>query len=386
VARQLCRHAVLRRRGGDYLGGECAAPAFSKQALRCVALRAARAGGGGRCGELSGAHRGGGGRVQVGISLLFVLYESAMPRTSVLGRLPGPVPVYRNAKQYPLARSVPGVLIFRVDSPIYFANVEHVKDKLRKYEDYHVGNSFSWLHHEEDGGGGGGTGELRYAGGGGGGGAAAAQCQSGEPALTTRCSHHEEVAAAAAAAGTPRRRRSDSGGGGGGGGTSAISDVEQTMAAGEAARRSQVIQLDQSEVVTGGCYHGGAGDGSRLGRGEKVREDTPAFAHTRAPHVWSQSWYTIYMITLNHFGTIDRVGGGLGMGVVDLRSSCGGALPDEAGDTHTHTLSLWRRSSTPGWCVPGSRKRATQIACASSSGIWRPSPRSTPRRSTLSRT
>lgn len=86
----------------------------------------------------------------VAISLVFVIYESAVPRTSVLGRLPGAVPVYRDAKQYPEARSVPGVLIFRVHAPIYFANVEYVKDKLRKYEDYHVGRSFSWLHHRCD--------------------------------------------------------------------------------------------------------------------------------------------------------------------------------------------------------------------------------------------
>lgn len=89
--------------------------------------------------------------MSVGISLVFVVYESAAPRTSVLGRLPGPIPVYRDAKQYPEACSVPGVLIFRVEAPIYFANVEFVKEKLRKYEDYHVGKSFSWLHdHHSD--------------------------------------------------------------------------------------------------------------------------------------------------------------------------------------------------------------------------------------------
>lgn len=88
--------------------------------------------------------------VAVAISLVFVIYESAAPPTSVLGRLPGAVPVYRDAKQYPEAQSVPGVLIFRVHAPIYFANVEYVKDKLRKYEDYHVGRSFSWLHHHCD--------------------------------------------------------------------------------------------------------------------------------------------------------------------------------------------------------------------------------------------
>ena len=82
------------------------------------------------CGAPSGVETG--IVMSVGISLIFVIYESAVPRTSVLGRLPGPTPVYRSAKQYPEAQAVPGVLVFRVEAPIYFANVDAVKDKLRK--------------------------------------------------------------------------------------------------------------------------------------------------------------------------------------------------------------------------------------------------------------
>lgn len=40
----------------------------------------------------------------------------------------------RNVKQYPEAREVEGMLLLRVDAPLYFANVNPVKDALYKYE------------------------------------------------------------------------------------------------------------------------------------------------------------------------------------------------------------------------------------------------------------
>jgi hypothetical protein len=37
-------------------------------------------------------------------------------------------------KQYPEARQVDGLLLLRIDAPLYFANVNPVKDALAKYE------------------------------------------------------------------------------------------------------------------------------------------------------------------------------------------------------------------------------------------------------------
>lgn len=37
-------------------------------------------------------------------------------------------------KQYPEARELEGLLLLRVDAPLYFANVNPVKDALYKYE------------------------------------------------------------------------------------------------------------------------------------------------------------------------------------------------------------------------------------------------------------
>ena len=68
----------------------------------------------------------------VGISLLLVIFESAYPPTAELGRLPG-TNHYRNVKQYPDAERYDGIVLVRVDAPIYFANAQHCRDKVQKY-------------------------------------------------------------------------------------------------------------------------------------------------------------------------------------------------------------------------------------------------------------
>ncbi|ONM20700.1 Sulfate transporter 4.1 chloroplastic [Zea mays] len=52
---------------------------------------------------------------------------------SVLGRLPGTT-VYRNTLQYPEAYTYNGIVVVRIDAPIYFANISYIKDRLREYE------------------------------------------------------------------------------------------------------------------------------------------------------------------------------------------------------------------------------------------------------------
>lgn len=71
--------------------------------------------------------------IAVGLSLLLVIYESAIPLTSVLGRLPGST-VYRNVKQYPEAERYNGIIAVRIDAPIYFANTQTMREKLEKYQ------------------------------------------------------------------------------------------------------------------------------------------------------------------------------------------------------------------------------------------------------------
>jgi sulfate transporter 4 len=71
--------------------------------------------------------------IAVMVSLLLVLYESAVPHTAVLGRLPGST-VYRNVKQYTEAERYDGIVAVQIDAPIYFANTLSIREKLEKYE------------------------------------------------------------------------------------------------------------------------------------------------------------------------------------------------------------------------------------------------------------
>lgn len=69
----------------------------------------------------------------IGLALLFVVYESAFPHMCTMGRIPG-TSVFRNIKQYPECQLIPGMLVVRVDAPIYFANYQWVKEKLALWE------------------------------------------------------------------------------------------------------------------------------------------------------------------------------------------------------------------------------------------------------------
>ncbi|XP_020680810.1 sulfate transporter 4.1, chloroplastic-like isoform X3 [Dendrobium catenatum] len=76
--------------------------------------------------------------ISVGISLVssslaFVIHESANPHIAVLGRLPGTT-VYRTIEQYPEAYVYIGIVVVRIDAPLYFANISYIKDRLRQYE------------------------------------------------------------------------------------------------------------------------------------------------------------------------------------------------------------------------------------------------------------
>ncbi|KAL4301661.1 hypothetical protein AHAS_Ahas17G0323200 [Arachis hypogaea] len=62
------------------------------------------------------------------ISFAKILLQVTRPRTCILGNIPRTI-VYRNIHQYPEASKVPGVLIVRVDSAIYFSNPNFIKER-----------------------------------------------------------------------------------------------------------------------------------------------------------------------------------------------------------------------------------------------------------------
>jgi SulP family sulfate permease len=65
----------------------------------------------------------------LGVSLSLVLFvlRTARPHTAVLGRLPGTA-VYRNRARFPDAAAVPGLVLVRLDAPLYFANAAYLRD------------------------------------------------------------------------------------------------------------------------------------------------------------------------------------------------------------------------------------------------------------------
>uniref|UniRef100_A0A9I9CYE0 STAS domain-containing protein n=1 Tax=Cucumis melo TaxID=3656 RepID=A0A9I9CYE0_CUCME len=70
--------------------------------------------------------------VAVCISFAKILLQVTRPRTAILGKIPRTT-VYRNILQYPEATKVPGVLIVRVDSAIYFSNSNYIKERILRW-------------------------------------------------------------------------------------------------------------------------------------------------------------------------------------------------------------------------------------------------------------
>ncbi|CAH9101535.1 unnamed protein product [Cuscuta europaea] len=70
--------------------------------------------------------------IAVSISFAKILLQVTRPRTAILGRIPR-TNVYRNVHQYPEATKVPGVLIVRVDSAIYFSNSNYIRERLLRW-------------------------------------------------------------------------------------------------------------------------------------------------------------------------------------------------------------------------------------------------------------
>ena len=64
-------------------------------------------------------------------SMLYVVYKSSRPHISMLGRVPGVDGIYTNLERHPENQSVPGVMILRLDAPLYYANVLTVVAKVK---------------------------------------------------------------------------------------------------------------------------------------------------------------------------------------------------------------------------------------------------------------
>lgn len=64
------------------------------------------------------------------VSLGALVYGVSRPHTAVLGRLPDST-TYRNVNRFPEAEREPGVVVYRIDATLCFANAEFVRDEVR---------------------------------------------------------------------------------------------------------------------------------------------------------------------------------------------------------------------------------------------------------------
>ena len=66
--------------------------------------------------------------IAVAIAVLEFLWDGWRPHSAVLGRVEG-VRGYHDVTRYPKARQIPGLVLFRWDAPLFFANAEFFKDQ-----------------------------------------------------------------------------------------------------------------------------------------------------------------------------------------------------------------------------------------------------------------
>jgi MFS superfamily sulfate permease-like transporter len=74
-----------------------------------------------------GAIRGIG--IAIGIAVIEFLWDGWRPHSAVLGRAEG-VRGYHDIIRYPDARQIPGLVLFRWDAPLFFANAELFKERV----------------------------------------------------------------------------------------------------------------------------------------------------------------------------------------------------------------------------------------------------------------
>ncbi len=64
-------------------------------------------------------------------SVLLILYQSSRPHLASLGRIPGIPGAYSDLERHPETKAVPGVLIVRLDAPMYYANALTFRDRMK---------------------------------------------------------------------------------------------------------------------------------------------------------------------------------------------------------------------------------------------------------------
>jgi high affinity sulfate transporter 1 len=66
----------------------------------------------------------------IGMTLLWMLYTAAQPHVAVLGRVPG-MSGFHNIVDYPNAKTIPGLLLYRFDGDVLFFNADYFKERIK---------------------------------------------------------------------------------------------------------------------------------------------------------------------------------------------------------------------------------------------------------------
>jgi SulP family sulfate permease len=69
--------------------------------------------------------------IAVAVSILVLVYRASRPRATVLGKVPDQ-DTFRDIERHPESETYPGLVIFRFEAELFFANVSYFRDRIRE--------------------------------------------------------------------------------------------------------------------------------------------------------------------------------------------------------------------------------------------------------------
>ena len=71
--------------------------------------------------------------IGIAVSLLLLLYRASRPNVAVLGRVPGASRHWGDVARHSENEQMPGVVVLRVESGLFFANADHVREAVERH-------------------------------------------------------------------------------------------------------------------------------------------------------------------------------------------------------------------------------------------------------------
>ena len=69
--------------------------------------------------------------IGIGVSILLLLYRASRPHVATLGKVPGTDDRWADLARHPGDEQVPGVVVLRPESALFFANADSVRNEIR---------------------------------------------------------------------------------------------------------------------------------------------------------------------------------------------------------------------------------------------------------------